>query len=69
MECLRQFVARVDALRPGADTLAEQVEPNRRVVGVDDPQLLEKVGSPGRTRTCDLVINSHPLYRLSYRGV
>ena len=27
------------------------------------------VGSPGRTRTCDLVINSHPLYRLSYRGV
>src|ERR1043166_2253221 len=29
----------------------------------------KKVGSPGRTRTCDLVINSHPLYRLSYRGV
>ena len=28
-----------------------------------------KIGSPGRTRTCDLVINSHPLYRLSYRGV
>jgi len=26
-------------------------------------------GSPGRTRTADLVINSHPLYRLSYRGM
>ena len=46
-----------------------EVEPKQRVVGVDDPQLLEIIGSPGRTRTCDLVINSHPLYRLSYRGV
>lgn len=26
-------------------------------------------GSPGRARTADLVINSHPLYRLSYRGM
>ena len=26
-------------------------------------------GSPGRTRTSDRVINSHLLYRLSYRGV
>ncbi len=25
-------------------------------------------GSPGRTRTADLVVNSHVLYRLSYRG-
>ena len=25
--------------------------------------------SPGRTRTSDLVINSHPLYQLSYRGM
>ncbi len=24
--------------------------------------------SPGRTRTSDLVVNSHPLYQLSYRG-
>ena len=24
--------------------------------------------SPGRTRTADLVVNSHPLYRLSYWG-
>ena len=27
-----------------------------------------KVGSPGRTRTADPVVNSHLLYRLSYRG-
>ena len=25
-------------------------------------------GSPGRTRTADMVVNSHPLYQLSYRG-
>ena len=30
---------------------------------------LERSGSPGRARTADLVINSHPLYRLSYRGI
>ncbi len=26
-------------------------------------------GSPGQARTADLVINSHPLYQLSYRGI
>lgn len=26
------------------------------------------IGSAGRTRTCDMVVNSHPLYQLSYRG-
>lgn len=29
----------------------------------------EAIGSPGRARTADLVVNSHPLYRLSYRGI
>ena len=28
-----------------------------------------KIDSPGRTRTCDMLINSQPLYRLSYRGM
>ncbi len=28
-----------------------------------------KNGSPARTRTWDMVINSHPLYQLSYRGM
>ena len=27
-----------------------------------------ETGSPGRTRTNDMVVNSHPLYQLSYRG-
>ena len=27
-----------------------------------------KLGSSGRTRTADKVVNSHPLYQLSYRG-
>ena len=28
----------------------------------------DKYGSPGRARTADPMINSHLLYRLSYRG-
>jgi hypothetical protein len=32
-------------------------------------QALVSFGSPGRARTADLMINSHPLYRLSYRGI
>lgn len=32
-------------------------------------QNLTRYGSPGRARTADLMINSHPLYRLSYRGM
>ncbi len=32
-------------------------------------QGFDLLGSPGRARTADLVINSHPLYRLSYRGI
>ena len=27
-----------------------------------------EIGSPGRIRTADTVVNSHLLYRLSYRG-
>ncbi len=32
-------------------------------------QALDFIGSPRRTRTADPVINSHLLYRLSYRGI
>ena len=31
--------------------------------------MLEESGSPGRTRTTDKLINSQPLYQLSYRGI
>ena len=30
---------------------------------------VRETGSPGRTRTSDMVVNSHPLYQLSYRGI
>ena len=30
---------------------------------------LLECGSLGRARTADLMINSHPLYRLSYQGM
>ena len=33
------------------------------------PQIPVNDGSPGRARTADLVINSHPLYQLSYQGI
>ncbi len=33
-----------------------------------NPEPLDLTGSPGRTRTSDMVVNSHPLYQLSYRG-
>jgi hypothetical protein len=32
------------------------------------PQTIEKIGSPGRTRTSDPAVNSRLLYQLSYRG-
>ena len=36
-----------------------------------DPEMemWKKVGSPGWTRTSDILINSQALYRLSYRGI
>jgi hypothetical protein len=40
------------------------------MTGSSDGESLNSVlaGSPGRTRTSDLTVNSRPLYRLSYRG-
>jgi hypothetical protein len=41
---------------------SESSKYGERQVGVN-------VGSPGRSRTCDILINSQALYRLSYRGM
>ncbi len=38
-------------------------------VEMTDAEVREKIGSPGWTRTSDILINSQALYRLSYRGV
>ena len=35
----------------------------------DSKKVVSDVGSPGKTRTSNLVVNSHPLCRLSYRGI
>ena len=52
-----------DLIMPGGSLLESHIqEINRK-------KLLQINGSPGRARTADLVINSHPLYRLSYRGI
>ena len=40
-----------------------------KVNSANDFLLRVTLGSPGRTRTSDRVVNSHLLYRLSYRGI
>ena len=67
---LRSFIKRVE------------VNPRQVVIDYTIPLSTKKVeplarevlpfeysGSPGRTRTCNLVVNSHPLCQLSYRGI
>ena len=41
----------------------------KRAVEAPSEERSLKRGSPGRTRTCNLVVNSHLLHRLSYRGL
>ena len=48
---------------------AERVEPTAQVRTPCLVQWDDLIGSPGRTRTCDMLINSQPLYQLSYRGI
>jgi hypothetical protein len=43
--------------------------PKRKSLFFLEQALLVLSGSPGQTRTADMVVNSHPLYRLSYRGM
>ncbi len=52
-----------------AVTCYSQVPHNELGVSSFIAKTLTVYGSPGRARTADLMINSHPLYRLSYRGM
>ena len=52
---------------PGGE--AARLAAAARAIAPKVQSYLEKLGSPGRARTADLVINSHPLYQLSYRGL
>ena len=81
----RNYVDALDAEERPSEAVAEVVEaarpapvperhgtnraPFREVSKDHEMEMLEKVGSPGRTRTCDILINSQALYRLSYRGI
>ncbi len=62
----------VTPLRSGISAMPPRISPGReraarrRLLRAGKP--LSWSGSPGRARTADLVINSHPLYQLSYRG-
>ena len=67
---LRSFVKRIEVNLPDVTidyTIpleSKKVEPLAREV-----LPFAQNGSPGRTRTCGTVVNSHLLYRLSYRGM
>ena len=52
-------------------TTTIKVMPNNIVIIIDIKYIIVKlkIGSPSWTRTSDKVINSHPLYQLSYRGM
>ena len=67
---LRSFVKRIEVNLPDVaidytiPLESKKVEPLAREV-----LPFAQNGSPGRTRTCGTVVNSHLLYRLSYRGI
>ena len=54
--------------QPGQRTCPNGRRRARRCVPAVVVEPIEEGGSPGRTRTSDMVVNSHPLYQLSYRG-
>jgi hypothetical protein len=67
----REGVQRPEASRHTCGWSVGTRSPRKRgVEGLLAPGILHdgKNGSSGRTRTCNLVVNSHPLCRLSYRG-
>jgi hypothetical protein len=67
----REGVQRREASRHTCGWSVGTRSPRKRgVEGLLAPGILHdgKNGSSGRTRTCNLVVNSHPLCRLSYRG-
>ena len=64
--------------RQGACSVGMQMDINHDVTGGALPRSKKKrphsvrsflFGSPDRAWTCDIMINSHALYRLSYRGI
>ena len=69
----RTFSGSLRLLKDGKTRPIKRQKPRRQTSALSD-RLASGVGrlreqsSPGRTRTCDRVVNSHLLYQLSYRG-
>ncbi len=72
VECktfLAAFIGRIefDRRQVGIEYALPVPEPHR-LTGTAAVPNARAFGSSSRTRTCNLVVNSHPLYQLSYRG-
>ena len=72
VECktfLATFIARIefDRRQVGIE-YALPVPAGHGLTGTAEVPNARAFGSSSRTRTCNLVVNSHPLYQLSYRG-
>ena len=67
---LRSFIKRIEVHHPHI-ALEYTIPLKRQKVELLSREVLpfETRGSPGRTRTSDQLVNSQPLYRLSYRGI
>jgi site-specific DNA recombinase len=67
---LRSFIKRIEVNLPHI-TLDYTIPLKREKVEPLSREVLPfaRLGSPGRTRTSDQLVNSQPLYRLSYRGM
>src|SRR5215472_1837320 len=66
---LRSFVKRIEVNLPQVVINYTMPLKTQKVEPLDREVLpFAYAGSPGRTRTSDQVVNSHPLCRLSYRG-
>jgi len=64
----RSFTALFDKIRPRVRSRELKKSLIVHLGGIKGTKDFQN-GSPGRIRTCDMVINSHPLCRLSYRGI
>jgi hypothetical protein len=54
--------------RRGSNGMEEEANSKTKMADSTGESAILIAGSPGRTRTSDRVVNSHLLYRLSYRG-
>ena len=66
---LRSFVKRVELNEPKVVIDYTMPLPINGLTTTEEVLRIDKIGSPSRTRTYNLAVNSRLLYRLSYRGI